>query len=525
MAELTVQQDAANASTGKWYQSIAAIVAVGPWWVSLILAVTLLLGPFVVIVGAAAVILTAFAVAGTATLVLLGGLAIGFAAIGAAVVALGGGMGTAGAVDALVPIKQRLVDAQQALKDFNALHTGAASGPSATANNRVYDAQQALNDFHARHPGALTLAQVQQQEDLQLRLSRAQAGDHGSSGGLTLAQQQQKEDLTLRLARAQDAYNIALANTHTPISILAEKIGAMGDVLAKQAQPLAALILLWVGSAIPAVTQLAQTLMTWFGERLPGVLGHINKVIHDLSPAFSAFAQFLGAMFDRNEGKIGPLVEQFIRLGLSITTGLLTALESLTNWFIVRLPTHGPVVSQIFGFLGSVVQGVASVWGKFADWLVANWPAITTMAAHAIKSISDEWVKIAPQWDEAQKNILPKLWQALGYVADNAGALVPIVAALLIIFLDIATVVLAIVGAIEALIIRLGDLGRAIANSPLGLLVGNLSFSGGPTGPVRPPAGKGNPYGTHTTVVNVAVAPNNSAKTVTTQFRRLVTVS
>src|ERR1700694_3631366 len=86
LTALTAQTAASNA---------AASAGAPAWlaWAGGILAASLALSPFLALAVMGTAIVTSFAVAGAGTLLLLGGLAAGFAAVGAAVLFLGGGGG------------------------------------------------------------------------------------------------------------------------------------------------------------------------------------------------------------------------------------------------------------------------------------------------------------------------------------------------------------------------------------------------------------------------------------------------
>src|ERR1700694_3493783 len=234
LTALTAQTAASNA---------AASAGAPAWlaWAGGILAASLALSPFLALALMSSPIVASFAVAGDATMLLLGGLAAGFAAIGAAVLFLGGGGGV-GAAAALSSSTDKLTTAQEALQEFNAAH----------------------------------------------------------SGSLTILQQQQREQLVENVAKAQTAYNDALARSQGPVGTLLGQLGQMKDAWAAQAAPMAAVITQWVSGAIPAVTQLGTSLMTWFGDRLPGALSGISRVLQDLTPTFTQLGQFLGRVFDHN---------------------------------------------------------------------------------------------------------------------------------------------------------------------------------------------------------------------------------
>jgi predicted phage tail protein len=444
-AENAVAQQAADAASFNLWGTIKALPGVWAQVAIGIGAAALALWPFTMLVGSAVIALTSFMVAG-AGFAAIGALVAGvFGAMGAGVVALGlsqmGGTDPGATLEkankALATAKENLtnfdrihtggggsgggtglLDAQQALKDFDALH---AHVSNATQQRNYLDAQRAYSNFNALHAGhQLTLAQQHQQEGLLIRLQRAQDAYNASqAGGLTLAQQQQREDLLLRIERAgggsggggsltvaqqiereklttklteaQAAYNAAVVNGNGPMNTLRENLEAMLVSWGKQAVPLTGTILLWANGAIPGITQLGQSMMTWFGERLPPVLAGISKIIKDLSPDFQAFGQYFGGVMDKIGPMLTPIVEAFARLALQGAKGLLDNLVRLADWFVKELPTLGPIVAQTFGQIGRFIQWVADNWGTLTDFVIKNWDPTVKNVQNALKELQNWW--------------------------------------------------------------------------------------------------------------------------------------
>jgi uncharacterized membrane protein len=333
-----VGTQAAATNTGLLAMAQSAWAGAGGWGqiAIAVAAAAVVFAPIGALILSAAVALVSFTV-GAAGFLAVAGLVVGaFAAIGAGVLLLGGGGGI-GAAAALATTTTQLAAAQQAVQDFNALHTG----------------------------------------------------------DLTLAQKQQLEDLTLRQTQAQQKYSEALAASQGPTGVLIAQLTQMKDTLAAQAAPLAALITQWVGGAVPAVTLLGQSLMTWFGDRLPGVLTAMGKVIQDLSPSFTTFFNFLGSVMDHVGPQLSAMGEAMIRLGLGAVTGLIANLVRLSDWFQKELPTLGPIVQQIFDWFGRSVQGLADTWAKLTDWVIANWPATVADAKKQIDILSGAFKDLA----------------------------------------------------------------------------------------------------------------------------------
>lgn len=416
LAGITAQTTAANAAAGAGWQTWAA------WAAGIGIAVAAL-SPFIALVGAATVIVTTFAIAGAGALALFGGLAAGFAAIGAGILFLGGGGGV-GAAAALASTTDKLTSATEALQEFDAAHKGV----------------------------------------------------------LTILQQQQREQLVENIAKAQGNYADALTRSQGPTGVLLAQLSAVRDAWAQQAAPMAAVITQWAATAIPGIQALGSSMMDWFGARLPGVLSALSKIVQDLTPTFIQFGQFVGSTMDKVFGmtSIGPggtivtlgqLFTQAIQGmmgGVQVFIGLLA---QLTSWFLERLPSYGKITSDVFGFLGNVVLGIASVWGKFADWLVSQWPTITANASAAVQSIAKAWSDWQPSMQAFTTAILPAVGPLLKQIADNAGSLVPLIMAATQLFIALSVAVLGAVAVVSTLVTQFDRLANAIKNLPGGFLL------------------------------------------------------
>lgn len=325
---------AANASGGGGlWQNIQNLPGV---WAQVAIGIGLAaaaLWPFTMLLGSAVIAMTSFAV-GAAGFIALGALVAGaFAAMGAGVLLLGGGGGI-GAAAAL-----------------------------ATSTTALQNAKDTLAEFDAAHPSP------------------------------TLIQAQTREQDVENIAKAQQAYNDAVARSQGPVGVLLKQLSDMRDTLAQQAAPLAALITQWVGGAIPAITQLGQSMMDWFGTRLPGVLSGVSKIIKDLTPDFISFGQYFGGVMDKIGPMLAPIVEAFARLGIQGAKGLLDNLVRLADWFVKELPTLGPIVSQVMGQIGNMIQWVATNWATLQDFVTKQWPTTVKNAQESLRQLADFWSK------------------------------------------------------------------------------------------------------------------------------------
>jgi len=289
--------------------------------------------------------------------------------------------------------------------------------------------------------------------------------------------------------------------------------------LENQARPLTREILAWAVQGVPAVAKLGSSMMTWFGHELPGILKDLGGLFRSLLPTIDQFGQFLGAMFDRNKGKIAPLLGEFIQFGVQGVEWLLTQLEDLSNWFIQRLPTYGPVVKSILGGAGKVVLDLVDAFGKFADYVVKNWPTWT-------KEISDAWNKKGSNGKSLGQNLqdtantdLPQLKQSFEDIMKQAPIWLPVIVNLAIAFTDLATGILKAVDAGEKLIGLIqknpwltGPLGFALPGAVSGST--NLNTTAGSAGDTR---GHKNPNTSKKTTLNInlTVAPNSTTRLIT----------
>jgi hypothetical protein len=336
LAEVTGQIIGVNAAN---LSQIGGLLTAATGWAQVAVwagVAAVVLAPIAALILSAAVALISFAAGAAATVAVMGAVVLGFGAIGAAVMLLGGGGGI-GSAAVLTTATTQLAAAKQALSDYNQLHTG----PD------------------------------------------------------TLSQKLAEEDLTLRLAQAQTKYNAALAASQGPTGVLIAQLTQMKDTLALQAEPLAKMITTWVGGAVPAVTLLSQTIMTWFGERLPGVLRGISQVLKDLTPDFDNFGKFIGGVMDHVGPQIASVAEAFTRLALQGVQGLITNLVRMSDWFQKELPKLGPIVAQIFGAMGSFIQGVASAWAGLNDWIVKNWKQTLDDAKIEVGKLSDAFKNLS----------------------------------------------------------------------------------------------------------------------------------
>lgn len=293
------------------------------------------------------------------------------------------------------------------------------------------------------------------------------------------------------------------------------------DTLKKQAEPLTATILSWADKGIPAIEGLASSIRKWFGERIPDILDQFGRILRDLTPAMDEFGKFLGDLFDRNEPKIAPMAEQFIRFGLNLSEGLLATLERLSDWFESRLPTFGPIVNQIFGAIGSAIGGIASGVGELADWFATHWPAM-------LKGVSDAWNRgPGADFTKTIQEDLPQIKQAFIDIVNNSPNWIPPLEKVAAAVADIATALVQVSDVITKLV------GWINQNAPWiwTVVFGGQNATGRPLGAPTPSTepifthdvSSGKRGGAQQIVVNVngAQSPQATGQAVVRQLRKV----
>lgn len=411
--------------------TIAAVLGLAGAILSLVAVIAI----FSSVILAAVAILATFLAAGAATILLVGSLLAIFAGLAGAIVFWGVALqGGAGAAAALTTATTHLKTAQEGL-----------------------DASQlALSKWWANHP----------------------FGPQNQSDVLTLQGLMDRlRDSQDKLRLAHTAYTEAVANSQSPL----QRLGTFLDEnIAAKLEPLAIKIsnfaLTWAyafaQTIAPAVVDAGTRIMNWVGDRLPGALSALQTVVTDLMPVFTTFAEFMGHLFDRNVGPaVGPAIEAGVKAALGAVTGLLTNLERLSNWFQEKLPdgqtrwqAYGAIVGAILSFAGSSVQSFANTWGRFADWLVANWPAITKLVSETIDSITKAWNDMKPVIDWFVQNVWPVLKDAMIDLAKHSEAWLGLIVFLVGAFIILVTILAAVSDGAVRLLYWLRDLFGWVGN-------------------------------------------------------------
>lgn len=306
-----------------------------------------------------------------------------------------------------------------------------------TAQEQLDASQLAIAKFYANNPhGPQTQSQVLTLQGLTDRLRDSQAN----------------------LANAQTNYNQAVTNSQSPMQTL---MGTL-DGISQQLEPIATQIsntaLIWVDAWAqkmgPSVVDTGQKVMDWVGARIPGALTWVAQALNQLGPTFTAFGNFVGTSIDKafgsaqKTGFLDWLTVGGVKAAVNTIEWLVTQLLRLSDWWEGKLPDgrrrfeeYGAIVGQIFGGIASVATGtLLPALGRFADWLITNWPSISENFSKAIKSISDAWQTLGPIVNWFIQQLLPPLLDDIKQLANNSGGWMTILSALFVILLGGATV-------------------------------------------------------------------------------------
>ena len=174
-----------------------------------------------------------------------------------------------------------------------------------------------------------------------------------------------------------------------------EPLKQMAATIEQAFAPLGLEILQALGPIIPVIEMFGETVAKWFGQRLPGILSGIQGVFKDLTPDIENFGKFLGQTFDQvSKSGFGTVFEQAIRtIAIPAVEGLITNLVKLSDWFLANQSKLGPIIQDIFGGLGNVIQWVAQHWGQLTDFVENKFPATVKNAQALLQQLQVWWQK------------------------------------------------------------------------------------------------------------------------------------
>ncbi|MDQ6774138.1 MAG: hypothetical protein M3024_14340 [Candidatus Dormibacteraeota bacterium] len=184
---------------------------------------------------------------------------------------------------------------------------------------------------------------------------------------------------------------------------LTSALGNMATTLGAQALPMAQQMAQWAIGFIPVIQQLGAHILDWFGPRLPALLALATTAANLLTVEFQKLGPVIGAFLDRvlqMAPSLLPMFQTMLTLGVPAVQGLLTNLLALSEWFLVRMPTMGPIVMQIMGGIGTAIQALGPIAAAVVSWFVANWPGISSAAKATWDAIAQGIAVVAPMFDQ-----------------------------------------------------------------------------------------------------------------------------
>jgi hypothetical protein len=244
-----------------------------------------------------------------------------------------------------------------------------------------------------------TAATAQQVQQAQSNLTSAQASaesaqnSYNSAVKANGASSSQAEIALQRLqvaqsnvTSAQKTLNSTLASQKegTSPAILAfkqlqEAYKGVATSLALMSQGPAAEIINFLTTLAPMIEQTGQDLVTWFGPRVTPLINALGVGFEILQNTLVNLGNVVGPFFDQvlsETPQFSALLVDMSNIGVSAVSGLLTNLLNLSNWFMQELPVFGPIVSQIFGGVGTILQNVGQAFGQISLQVIANWPQV-----------------------------------------------------------------------------------------------------------------------------------------------------
>lgn len=252
------------------------------------------------------------------------------------------------------------------------------------------------------------------------------------------------------------ALKAEIGNLQDPLESFRNTIGEIVQVMGTAALP----VLSQLGKAFqdlaPGIEHAGLQAIAWFQQRLPAALAGTQAALGPLGHAVTQITTDWGHFFDQmiqRFPQIGPVAQTGLDLVVSTLKGLETNLIRLSDWFLKELPTMGPVVGQIFSWIGQHMQDILSAAARLVNFFIDNWPEIT-------KNAKNTWDAIVKGWNDAAPILLtlfPMAIQLVGlsmaFMHDHGDLLMKMLEALITVLeLTIITLslLLAIISAVTA---------------------------------------------------------------------------
>lgn len=302
----------------------------------------------------------------------------------------------------------------------------AAHKALATATNQTEAAQEAVRLAQLRYDARPTAVNLQILKDAQEQLKETQ----------------------LKQVAAQNAVNVATQQAAGPVSVLHEKIVALGQAFGKQALPFVNQSATAMINLLPRVQSLGQEIFNWFGPRFPTVLQIALQAINNAIDGFSRLAEAWGHFYDRTVARapeFGGIINGAFNRVIDGAIGLLLNLERLSNWFVERLPVLGKNANDTLANLGYVVQAIGKGLGVFVDWVIAHWPQINAVFNASWDALKTGILYALPLLVGLRKN-WEDLQPALKIFSEHASSLKVLFEALGATFVTVIAILLVFVG-------------------------------------------------------------------------------
>jgi murein DD-endopeptidase MepM/ murein hydrolase activator NlpD/phage-related protein len=188
----------------------------------------------------------------------------------------------------------------------------------------------------------------------------------------------------------------------------------------------------FIDAQIPKVQALGQSLIDWFGPRLPAVLDVAGKAVDNLGAGLGRLGEGWGKVIDHvmaRSPEFGSIINGAFNRVIDGALGLLENLVRLSDWFVARLPVLGKNANDTFANLGIAVQALGHGLGVVVDWVIAHWPAINAAWDATWKAVVQGWTIIAPVFQLLAQQ-LKDLQPQFKYIQDNVKDLLPYFTAL-----------------------------------------------------------------------------------------------
>jgi hypothetical protein len=376
------------------------------------------------------------------------------------------------------------------------------------ATNTASDANNAISKLAAAqraHETALNSLEI-----AQIRYNTSATPIHA----IQLEQAQQNlAHATTNLATAQNNLTAAQLQAaqagqglEDPLGALEDHLKSVAAVLGAQAYPLLVQMADAADQLVGPIQQAGSAAITWFAGVLPFALqvasnlfAGLRDVVLLLTPVFLGFFQQVAdhaPLFNEVFFRIGSLVVEAI-------IGILENLLRLSDWFTARLPAMMPLVEAAFSGMGSLIQGIGSVFGAVVDFFIQNWPQISSTAQATWNAISSGWNSVSGFLSKEGPAVFAILQASITFLTQHAdlfravfqavGVVVGIVIGLFLVAVTAVDILIVVLGAIIAAAAwvrdRFNDITKAIGDwlgrhdvlvTGLGILWGILANSVGP---------------------------------------------